>query len=545
VALAPGLTRRDPTRLALGALALIGGVALALVAVFDVSSGVEVNDEPVYRWQVEGLLGGHGLVTYPGFVPLALTHRLLGAIGTLGHPDIRLLRLTVLPLLALTVVALFMVSRRLGATSSWAAVAALAVAANPITLSLATSFMTDVVYMGLLALAVLFGLRWLTDGHGRAATVLATTLAIGERQTGLAVVVALALGLAWRARRGRPVTRGDGAWLGALVLIAGGLSLAAGVFRAEPLNSLGSGPASAAAAEVRQLANWTVFAPGVAGFMLLPFLPALVNRARRLGGVHPVAAAAAALVAALAAGATVVFTSPVAGDYLNRLGLGPTAVSRCCGTVLRLGHAPFAVDKPPLLAPWLLALIAASAVAGAVLLVYCLVHPAARAGFSLDERAVFLLVCALLQVLLLAQVGHYDRYFVASLLPLLPLLAAAASRWTRGMAALAAVPILLVFVVLYAAGEQDYLAWQGARDTVARGLRAQVGNDAVDAGWESNMRYSWIPAHEQGRDFDVVNVPIRFHLEFARPGDPRPGRDYSSVAPGRIVYVEGLAPLPP
>src|SRR5437660_2627919 len=106
-------------------MALIAGAAVALVALFDVSSGVEVNDEPVYRWQVEGLLGGRGLITYPGFVPLALTHRLLGAIGTFGHPDIRWLRLTILPFLALTIVAVFILSRRLGATSPWAAVAAL------------------------------------------------------------------------------------------------------------------------------------------------------------------------------------------------------------------------------------------------------------------------------------------------------------------------------------------------------------------------------------------------------------------------------------
>jgi hypothetical protein len=109
-------------------------------------------------------------------------------------------------------------------------------------------------------------------------------------------------------------------------------------------------------------------------------------------------------------------------------------------------------------------------------------------------------------------------------------------------------------VALYAAGEQDYQAWQAARDEAARAAYALVQPALVDAGFEANAVYAEIPLYEAyGRllgpvphrapESPALQGPDQpcLRLAYAPRGDPRPGVDYGSLAPGRIV-IEPVAP---
>jgi hypothetical protein len=523
------------------AIAAFTGVA---VLYFDLGPPVPFVDDAVYAWYVRSLAAGRGLVSYPDFVPLALTHRVLGLVGTLGHPDLRLLRLTVFPFLLFAGWATYRLARRLGAAPGWSAVAALALAANPITLSLATSFMTDVVFMGLLAVACLFGLSWITASRQQGLMVAATLLAVGERQIGVSAAVGITVALWLRARRGGRLTRADQAWLMALWTGTAVLSALSWRLGAQPTASVGAGLFTSSAVEARQLADWLVFAPGMCGLVFLPFLPVLVRRAidQRTAGAAWVKVAGVLTAIAVAAVALVGAGGLVPSGHLNLYGLGPQAVSRFGYGSLRLGHPVIQLPKPVVFSPALLLAVSVAGVATSCVALYCAAGRRAWTRSLMDPVVVFLFLTALVQVPLLALVSHYDRYYLSALAPLLPLAAQRASAWSSPGWSAAAAPVIVGGLLLYVVGQQDYEAWQAARDAVARQLYTQVDPASVDAGWETNFQYSWIPAFEAGRK---MSAPTRFHLEFAPPGDPRPGRDYSSVSPGRIVVASGEAPVAP
>jgi hypothetical protein len=515
----------------------------AAVLYFDLGPPTPFVDDAVYAWYVRSLAAGRGLVSYPDFVPLALTHRLIGVVGTLGHTDLRLLRLTVFAFLVLTAWATYASGRRLGASAGWAAAGALSLAANPIMLSVATSFMTDVVFVGLLMTAVYAGIAWIRDGGSRPLMVAATLLSVGERQVGISAAIAVTAALWIRARRGRGLTGPDQAWLA--VLWAGIVALSVLSLRlgARPTASVGSGALTSIAVEGRQLLDWIAFAPGMCGFVFLPFLPAVVlrTRARADGAITP-ALAGAALVVCIAVVAMIVAGGVLPSGHLNAYGLGPAAVSRYGFGNLRLGHPAGALDKP-IVFPWtFLGAIAVASIATSCLAVYCAVRNRTWISTLLEPVTVFLFLCAVVQVPLLALVSHYDRYYLSALAPLMPIAAQRASAWRPHAGSITAVPFVVLGLLVYVVGQQDYEAWQSARDSVARRLYQTVSPENVDAGWETNFQYAWLPAYDQGRQ---VMGPIRFHLEFARRGDPRPGQDYQSMAPGRIVIAPGEAPTSP
>ena len=119
-----------------------------------------------------------------------------------------------------------------------------------------------------------------------------------------------------------------------------------------------------------------------------------------------------------------------------------------------------------------------------------------------------------------------------------------ASNPDRATAAAAAV--LGLMGGIFVGGEQDYLAWQSARDALAHEVMAAAPSSTFFGGYETYGTYTLAPLFEAGRyggptgpdlpsfigppDPDIV-------LAIAGPGDPRPGRSYSSLAPGKIVLL--------
>src|SRR6202165_2303077 len=75
---------------------------LAALTIFDLSPPLAFNDDWMYSWSVRQLVAGHGLHSFPQSTALATVQVLWGAAISLGHPDQRLLRLSVVPLVLLT-----------------------------------------------------------------------------------------------------------------------------------------------------------------------------------------------------------------------------------------------------------------------------------------------------------------------------------------------------------------------------------------------------------------------------------------------------------
>jgi len=144
--------------------------------------------------------------------------------------------------------------------------------------------------------------------------------------------------------------------------------------------------------------------------------------------------------------------------------------------------------------------------------------------------------------LLAVQVFVYDRYFLPVIAPLVPLVAVIASGAVRQPAARVwAAAALAGGLILYVAGEQDYLAWQAARDRAALIAYQAAPRDQVQAGFEANAVYVELPNYERTGRADLFAIlgpkHPRITLRFAPPSDPEPGVPYSSLAPGRIALA--------
>jgi hypothetical protein len=161
---------------------------------------------------------------------------------------------------------------------------------------------------------------------------------------------------------------------------------------------------------------------------------------------------------------------------------------------------------------------------------------------ELPPDAMILVLIAALQFvpLMLVQWFIYDRYFLPVVAPLIPVVAAVAGRAHRQFAARVwATAAIAAGLTLYVIGEQDYLAWQAARDQAARLAYAMASPEQVQAGFEANAVYVELPRYERtGRaDFFATLGPEhpQITLLLAPDGDRRAGVPYSSLAPGRIV----------
>jgi hypothetical protein len=517
----------------LAALLALGIAAVGLLVFFDLGPPLAFNDDWVYAWAVRQLVAGHGLHLFPEQSVNALVGIVWAAAVTFGHTDQRLLRLSALPFVGLLVWSVWWLARRLGADPFWAAVASGGLLFQPVFLGVSTSFMTEPFYLGLLMLAAASGVNWLTTGRGLALTVLLAGLATLERPNGIGVAIAMTI--AFLLIRRKVVDKRDKAALVAVLALSVlalafprliGLQTQMQTLRINQLPNLDG------------LAVSIAYAPLLVGLLLIPFLGALFKkpegRSRSALMLLLWFASGAALLFCLALLIATSFNVP--GNMLGAQGLNPRTI--------RTG------PKPELFGGLILTI---EALAMITWLRAGVVHHRMWWPREHDPARVFLVVLGLVELVTLAPSSSFDRNYLSVVAPLLPVVAAYVSRIGATAAARNwAITSCLAGVLLYAVGQQDYQAWQAARDEAARQAYGMAGVLGVDAGYEANGTYAEIPRFEQGHGLlGQLTGPLgdglpsivgpahpRLVLRFARYDDARPGVQYRSLASGKIIITE-------
>jgi len=512
---------------------VVGGVALALVVYFDLQAKMPLLDEFARRWTLERLASGHGLVLWgrnPGLVQLAVAAPL-----ALAHVPSDLWRLTLLPFLAVAAFYTWRIASLFGADRFWASVAATTLICAPSLLSLTTGFMNEPALLGLMMAAIWYSLCWIREGRRIGFCVILIGLATLQRQQGatLAAVTVFGVALSWRQR---PRTRSD---LLGLVTVATAVVAALAIpylFRPGPT----PGPIDSTAPIGSPLfvygsgAIFTTFeVPVMLALLTLPFAVAILKRPptdvnkRTWWGPPLVALLFAALFtdAFSAASGTI-----LPNGYLNSWGLG----------VLTLP------GNPQFFPAWFLLLLNLTIVIWALIILGW--RRQMWSPRALGFPAWLLLLFAAGQLVAVFSVTQiYDRYYFPVVAPVIPLLASIASRAPvrRLTSHTWAIAILVIGVAIYAAGEQNYMAWQVARDKTAQLAYQTYPAYEVNAGFEETAQHVWIPLLENpGRNLprDLSRHP-RAVLLVAAANDPRPGYRYSSLVPGKIV-LQVLDPYP-
>jgi hypothetical protein len=510
-------------------LALAG---LAALVIFDLSPPLAFNDDWMYSWSVRQLVAGHGLHSFPESTALALAQVLWGAAFSLGHADQRLLRLSIVPLVVLTGWCTYLLARRLGADRFWSLVAGAALLASPLFMANATTFMSDNFYVGLAMAVALTGVAWISSGRWRWLCVALIVLAPLQRQVGIALIPALTVGLLlWK----RPTWgRADSLALAMIwTLPAAALLVAGRLVVSEPLYSVvGSS----------QVNPWhAIFPlPAMLGLALIPFGAALAFRpaaptlpSPRCGGektlgresVWSLAWAGLGVVGAIGCLVDLAqFGMTFPGNVLSSLGF----------TAILSG------SKPPIFPGPVFRALEIAAVATFVLLLVLRRRSWTPGGLGPDALILVLISVSQFLPLLAVQLFIYDRYFFPVVAPLIPVIAAVAARAHYQRAARTwAMAAIAGGLLLYVIGEQDYLAWQAARDRAALLAYQATPPDQVQAGFEANAAYVELPTYERTGHADLFAILGPAHpqitLVFASASDPRPGVSYWSLAPGRIV----------
>jgi 4-amino-4-deoxy-L-arabinose transferase-like glycosyltransferase len=515
---------------------VLGGLALVAVLIFDLAPPLAYNDDWVMAWSVRHLVQAHSLTPFPAQSAEALVQTIWAAVATLGHPDQRFLRLSLLPFAVLASVSSYWMARTLGAHRFWSALAGVTLLGSPLFLTLATTFMTDVPSLALLLAASAAGLVWVCRGQARGWCLLFTGLAVLERQTNVVIPVAVGIALLL-ARRERRVSLRDWqalAGLCAVVGLATLLPVAVGIAPPTVGNRLTG---------LLQL-DWHRLSPlaslgSMLGLALLPFSAAMVSQPvravaaeRRWLRIVPIGLGVSGLAACLL-------------GFLSGRSIFPGNVLTPIGFTPSLGGA-----KPPIFPVPIFVLVSLLVIGNMYLL---LIHRrAVWTSRQVPLGQLFLLVASLSQFAFLFAVteGIFDRYFLPVAALLVPLLAVWASHNSRPrLAATWAVGVVAAGQVAYLVGQQDYVAWQGARDLAARQAYALAAPAEVNAGYEANGTYVVIPTYEQRgamlEDLAASRQSAGFAtlgprhprvvLLFAAANDPRPGVTYRSLAPGRIV----------
>ena len=513
----PDPSRRPAERSPIVIWSLAAAGLLALV-IFDLSPPLALNDDWMYAWSVQQLVGGHGLHAFPESTALALVQVLWGALFGLGHADPRLLRLSIVPAIALIAWCSHWLARRLGADRFWAAVAAATLLGMPLFMGNATSFMSDTLYVALVMAVAAAGVAWAGDGRWRWLCVALMVLTPLQRQLGLTLIPALTLALVGFRRRSW--TRADSIALTLIWTLPGAALLVADrVMINQPLYPTLS---------LSQIdVSHAIFPlPAMLGLGLIPYLAALLLRPAPPRGESGWSLAWAGFGVLGALGCLV---------DLARFGMiFPGNVFSTLGFTAILPGA-----KPPIFPG---AIFQSVEIAAIVTFVALLIFRRRWWTVRMRPDAIVLVLVSAAQFAPLLAVNWfiYDRYFLPVIAPLVPLVAAVATaalrqRLARSWAAAA----LVLGLLMYVAGEQDYLAWQAARDQAARLAYQSVAKDQVQAGFEANGVYVELPRYERSGRADLFAILGPLHpaitLRFAPVSDPRPGVPYGSLDSGKIV----------
>ena len=501
----------------------MGGVDIA-------ARSLPLNDDWVYAEPTRRLATGHGLHLFPEVAVPAIPQISLGALAWVIHPSFTLLRLETLVLAALTVVLVIALSQGLGAGPFWSVLAGAALATFPVFAGVSASFMTEPMYLALLLGAALVGTGWLRQGRRSPWLPALLLVAALDRQHALGIPAALSVGvLLLRARR----TRADLVFLAVcwLATIAG-LAFPALTQLATP--RMAFRVSTAGHSTLQLLLPAFAYTPRLLGLLVAPFGLPLARAA--WGGRPGRDVVAVSVVAGALALLSLLVPDGTRGTYLTVVGLGPVSLPG---------------DKPQLLGAVLpvLKLLSVAAFTALVAATY-----RRRRQLPLSPALAFLVVLALTQAIPMLTFSVYDRYYLPVVAILLPVAAAVLREVApRRADVVAAMAVLLVLLGVFAAGEQDFIAWQAARDALAHRVMAATPSAVFFGGYETYGTYTLSPMFEAGHFAGPTGPDLpsfigppdpQVTLAIAGPGDPRPGLDYGSLAPGRVVLVCPRGPCP-
>jgi hypothetical protein len=484
------------------------GIVLALFAIaaliVPTMTQVATTDDWGYTRSVEILLDEGTLKVFPVVAATAVGQILWGALfGAVFGMSLGLMRVSTVVMVALGAVALYAILRQLGVSRGRSALGMAAWLFNPLTFSLAFTFMTDAHLASAMLIALALYLRGLRPDREDLRWVVAGSVACGFafliRQQG--ALIPLAVGV-YLLLTGRLWVRRDD--LRRLLAVAAAPIVTVVAYYAW-LRWLNDVP------EVQQHfldevrdAGWAgtwllvrripVYAAFYAGLLVVPILVAIAPWRRRRGVPAPVSG----FMVYLGAGWVVFVLAalylagrggqqmPFVPQFVGLGGIGPPDV---------LGSRPRLVE----VGGWVTTALTVAAAAGAILLGVAVVRR--LGGARTPERAGFWLV-AMVGLWQLAGVlppsYHYlhrgvtlDRY----LLPVIPIAIVAILWALREVELLQPVAwtLLAVVAAFSIAGTRDYLVFLDAVwDTAAYANENGVENDRLDAGsaWDGYHLYT-------------------------------------------------------
>ncbi|MDE1918348.1 MAG: glycosyltransferase family 39 protein [Sphingomonadales bacterium] len=494
--------RRQQAIADLPALVLIPILWFALELLVNPIGNFPTNDDWVYGLAVQSILRGHGFALPSPATANVIAQAYWGALFCLPFGfSFTALRFSTLVLAVGGSFATYGLTREGGGTRQLAWLAALTLMLNPIQLTLANGFMTDVPFVSLTA-----GSLWLFARAQRPGkqgllgwALLLALISVMVRQLGLIFVLAIGLAHVARERSPRSIMIALGGMLTGVVmhlwfqhwLLASGRTplIVAGTFRdvAPAINMTFLQDLIGQAFQILPYIGW-VAAP-------LYLATGFANLRRQLAAQSPLALV---LLLVLLADEVVLYwqDGPVMPDFGNVLmasGVGPLTLR---DTYLLGLNEP---SVPPLLSlawPVLLVLgtiTGAAAITQAVLRIAAICAGLIRgqrdhaAPLDIAALVVILLYCAAV-ALIGVHLQAFDRYMIVLIPPFALLMARlplAGTGWQ-----MAAAFLLLGQGGFAVCATHDYLAWQRGRQAATQGLEAAgVRPTAIDGGYEYNGRH--------------------------------------------------------
>ena len=167
-----------------------------------------LDDSWAYARMVQHLLAtGHYHLDAWSAANMPVQIYLAAALSKIFGYSLSLLRCSTLLLFVVALVGFHRLARELGHSATIASILTLAIAASPLVLMLAFTFMSDVQFLGWLMLALVLYFRGIRDRSAVRIFLgsLAAACAIGTRQFGAAIVVGLLLAWLWPSQDRPPV----------------------------------------------------------------------------------------------------------------------------------------------------------------------------------------------------------------------------------------------------------------------------------------------------------------------------------------------------
>jgi hypothetical protein len=518
---------------------LVGGWVV-LVFVANPIGAFPLDDDWSFSKAVQTLVE-HGRLEFTWWTSMTLAAQVLwGALFCLPFGfSFLALRLSTVVLGALGIIAAYALLREFRVDRTMSLFGAALVGLNPIYFCLSLTFMTDVPFVALSMLSLLFFVRALRT-EAPADLLAAFSLATGAvfiRQPGIFIPIAFAIvyGLKHGLNRGTLVRAilPTAGLIGAIWIYPAILRATTGlpseyITLHRILDGIRGSESSDLLKTPKAIGDRLLTELFYLGLFLLPSSILVVRHFwQRLGSTTSgrrsfitVAALVAALVGVVLWQGRLM---PLSGNILFDFGLGPPLLRDTY--LLHLRHLPTAPH-----AFWVV--ITALSVIGSVVILLSLwsLRPRSQAsgghGFLGWQTRMVLIVAAAYAVATAVttaspQFSFFDRYVVFLLLPVLVLTCRVLpSRRSGGMAFSLAVGVVLLYGAFAVGGTHDYLSWNRARwEAVGDLTRNGVSPRLVDGGFEYNAWFGYDPDHPKNRplwrresEYVVAFGPLRGHV---------------------------------